>query len=163
MAITIGSTAVRTDQGIQRGTRAKALEKAKKIQEDLNTGADFATLAKLYSPITADTGGYAGWHNRSSSLLPAIIDHAFKCEIGKVSDPIEFRTGYLLVKVAARKEAAVVPFAKAQVSIRQKILGERTARARASVAARIIREAYIYPVIYKVELLRSLDKDRRGF
>lgn len=163
MAITIGSTAVRTDQGIVRGTREKALAKARKIKEQLDTGADFATLARLHSPVTAaETGGHEGWKTRADSLLPAILDYAFTGEVGKVSDPIEFRAGYLLVKAAARKDAAVVPFAEAQRTIRTKIRNERAARARAAVAARIIRQAYIHPVRYKVALLNNLEARRRG-
>ena len=163
MAITIGSTAVRTDQGIVRGTREKALAKAKRIRDELQTGADFATLAKLHSPVTAaDNGGHEGWQDKTSALNPLIMDYAFKAEIGKVSEPIEFRAGYLLVKVAGRKEAEIVPFADAQKSIRQKIRGERTKRARAAVAARIIREAYIHPVEYKLRLLADLEARRRG-
>lgn len=158
MAITVGSTASRTE----RGTKAKALAKANRLKEELDTGADFATLARLHSPITAETGGHSGWHDRSSSLLKPIIDYAFECEIGKVSDPIEFGAGYLLVRCSDRKEAQVVPFAEAQKVIGKKIRDARVARARASVEARIVREAYIHPVKYKIGLISALEARRRG-
>ncbi|NRA96174.1 MAG: peptidyl-prolyl cis-trans isomerase [Planctomycetes bacterium] len=158
MAITVGSTASR----IERGTKAKALEKAKRIKAELVTGADFATLARLHSPITAETGGHSGWHDRGSSLLKPIIDYAFEGEVGTVSDPIEFGAGWLLVRCAERKEAHVVPFAVAQRTITAKIREERLDRARASVEARIVRESYIYPVKYKLGLIASLEARRRG-
>ncbi|MAB90366.1 MAG: hypothetical protein CMJ90_13015 [Planctomycetes bacterium] len=158
MAITVGQTATSTE----RGTKAKALAKAKRIKEELDTGADFATLARLHSPITADSGGHKGWHDRSSPLLKPIVDYAFDGELGSVSDPIEFGAGWLLVRCAERREAQVVPFAEAQVVIAQKIKDERLVRARAAVEARIVRESYIHPVRYKLGLITAFEVRRRG-
>ena len=142
------------------GTKEKALAKAKRIKAELDTGADFATLAQKHSAITAETGGHAGWQRRSSSLLKPIIDYAFDGEIGKVSDPIEFGAGWLLVRCAARKEPHVVPFTEAQKAITNELRAERLKRALAAVESRIIREAYIQPVKYKTALIRDLKRPK---
>ncbi|MEE2714142.1 MAG: peptidyl-prolyl cis-trans isomerase [Planctomycetota bacterium] len=152
LAITVGSTATRTE----RGTKAFALAKAKRIKEELDTGADFATLARLHSPITADSGGHKGWHDRSSSLLKPIIDYAFDGEIGKVSDPIEFGAGWLLVRCADRREARVLPFAEVQGGITAHLHDAGLARAIHAEGLRFVREADIHPVEHKRALITLL-------
>jgi len=152
MAITVGQTATSTE----RGTRAFALTKAKRIKEDLDTGADFATLARLHSPITADSGGHKGWHDRSSSLLKPIIDYAFDGEIGKVSDPIEFGAGWLLVRCADRREARVLPFAEVQGGITAHLHDAGLDRAIHAEGLRFVREADIHPVEHKRALITLL-------
>ncbi len=158
MAITTASTGTSE----RAGTKELALARARMIKEQLETGADFATLARKYSATNAEDGGHAGWKDRSSSLLKPILDYAFTGEVGKISDPIEFRTGWLLVLCAERKEAAEKPFAEAQREIGAEIRSLRIARAKAAVRARIVKDAYIHPEEYKTVLVKSLEAGARG-
>ncbi|MAG55868.1 MAG: hypothetical protein CMJ83_06220 [Planctomycetes bacterium] len=152
MAVTLASVASR----VEPGTKEKALPRAKQIVAELRTGADFATLAKRYDVLSSDTGGYAGWHDAKSTLNPLILEPGFNAKIDEISDPIEFRRGYLIVKVSARKEARTVPFSEAQTGIRKQIKDERVQRAMSAVRQRIVREAYIWPAAFKRRLILAL-------
>jgi peptidyl-prolyl cis-trans isomerase C len=72
---------------------------ADKIYQQLQTGGDFAALAKLYDP---ELGGNLGWFPRGFLTQPEIEDAAFNLQPGKYSTVIQTAFGYQIVQCIAR-------------------------------------------------------------
>jgi peptidyl-prolyl cis-trans isomerase C len=69
---------------------------ANNILSQLNSGADFTTLAFQYDPAT---GGDLGWFPKGYLTEPALEDAAFRLDPGKYSDVIETPLGYHILFV----------------------------------------------------------------
>jgi len=74
---------------------------ATEVENRLQNGEDFATLAMEYSTdnITKQYGGNLGWLPQGI-LLPELDQAAFILVAGHVSEPIVTTTGYYIIKVA---------------------------------------------------------------
>lgn len=85
---------------------------AQTLVQELNAGADFATLAQLHSEdqITGQNGGDLGFFARGSLLVPELEAAAFALEINQTSDVLEItgldgQTKYYLLQVIERDPA----------------------------------------------------------
>lgn len=90
-------------------TEAEAARKIKMLMDRLNSGADFAQLAMDYSEDmnSAATGGDLGYVPESS-LNPPQVDPLLKKTVmgmkaGQVSQPIELKDGYRIIKLITRE------------------------------------------------------------
>jgi len=90
---------------------AEAQRKAKMLEDKLNSGADFATLASDYSedPNTAAAGGDLGYIPESSLNAPQ-TDPMLKQVVrslkpGQVSAPIQLKDRILILKLVAKEVA----------------------------------------------------------
>ena len=83
--------------------RAVALEKIQDVKRQLDEGANFEKLAKLYSDDESSNtrGGMLGWYIRKEFVKP-FDDYVWIGEIDAVSDPIETSFGYHLIVVVDR-------------------------------------------------------------
>ncbi len=90
---------IATPEGASAQELATAHEKASRIVDELNNGADFKTLALSKSDgRQALEGGSLGW--RAASKLPTIfIDQVNAMERGAVSQPIRTPSGYHIIKL----------------------------------------------------------------
>lgn len=87
------------------------------VQAELKAGADFAQLAGLRSEGPSSTsGGDLGFFTRDKMVTP-FSDAAFKLEAGEVSEPVETRFGWHIIKVEERKPAGTVPFEELEDAI----------------------------------------------
>jgi len=79
-------------------SKEEAYEQAQKLLERIKAGEDFAELAKQYSdgPSNKD-GGNLGEFGRGDMVKP-FEDAAFKLKIGKISDIVETKFGYHIIK-----------------------------------------------------------------
>jgi peptidyl-prolyl cis-trans isomerase C len=75
---------------------------ANDLYAQLQAGADFATLALRYDPLT---GGDLGWFPRGVLTQPAVEDAAFSLKPGEYSSVIPTSFGYQLVQVIDRDPA----------------------------------------------------------
>ena len=69
------------------------------IAQQLENGADFATLAAKYDPVT---GGDLGWFPQGYLLQPEVEQAAFALEAGKFSAVVKSSIGYHIVYVIER-------------------------------------------------------------
>jgi peptidyl-prolyl cis-trans isomerase C len=75
---------------------------ANDLYAQLQAGADFATLAYRYDPLT---GGDLGWFPRGGLTQPAVEEAAFSLETGSFSAVIPTSFGYQIVQVIERDPA----------------------------------------------------------
>lgn len=84
--------------------------KIEEVQEKLKTGEDFALLAKQYSEGPSNVrGGDLGYFDRKKMVKP-FADAAFALKTGQVSDIIQTRFGFHLIKVIDKKPKSVYEF-----------------------------------------------------
>ena len=91
---------------------------ALRIYVELVKGANFDSLAKLYSkdPRTAKKGGDLGWL-RAGSLDPKLERIIFSLQPGQLSLPVRTKSGYHIVLLEDRRPLTVKPFAEERKSI----------------------------------------------
>jgi len=91
---------------------------ALRIYVELIKGANFDSLAKLYSkdPRTAKKGGDLGWL-RAGSLDPKLERIVFSLQPGQFSLPVRTKSGYHIVLLEDRRPLTVKPFAEERKSI----------------------------------------------
>ena len=96
-----------TPQGQSPADSAAAVARLDTVVTSLDNGADFAALAAIYSSDqqSASRGGDLGFITFGSRFVQEMKDVAFGMEeIGAVSDPVETRYGFHLIKLTDRKE-----------------------------------------------------------
>jgi len=119
----------------EEGKRA-AREKADRILQEVRAGGDFAALARKYSEdSTADRGGDLGAFSRGTMVKP-FEDAAFALEAGAVSEVVETRYGFHIIKVEERIPEQRVPEEAAKEQIRSYLQGRK---AREEVQAELTR------------------------
>ncbi|MEJ2689741.1 MAG: peptidylprolyl isomerase [Deltaproteobacteria bacterium] len=90
--------------------KAKAKAKILEIKKKIEAGADFGEMAKKYSEgPSAAKGGDLGYFRRGQMVKP-FEDAAFALKPGEMSDVVETKFGYHLIKSFDKKEESVVPF-----------------------------------------------------
>lgn len=133
--IRVAHILVSLSQRANEGQIAAAREKARKIKEKLDQGADFNMMSKTMSndKNTSDNNGELGW---LSAVLPSgfydLESAMFNTPVGKYSDPIRSSLGFHVLKVldsrTARGEREV-----AHILVRDKLKGKPVANAKARI------------------------------
>lgn len=76
-------------------------EEAQEVYQQLQSGADFESLANAYDPVT---GGDLGWFPKGYLLQPEIDPIVFSLEVGQYSEVIKTEVGYHIIQVIDRDE-----------------------------------------------------------
>jgi parvulin-like peptidyl-prolyl isomerase len=108
----------------------KTKAEADTIHSQLESGADFAKLAKESSldPGSKDQGGKLTI-SRGQTVAP-FDKAAFALETNELSEPVKTEFGYHLIQpLAAAKAGSVTPFAEVKAQIRTQIVEERKNKA----------------------------------
>lgn len=105
--------------------KEKAKEKIKEVQKKLEQGEKFSELAEQYSEgPSAKAGGDLGYF-RHGQMVEPFDKAAFALEPGQVSDIVETRFGYHLIKLEDKKPAGQESIDEVREGIRQKIRQEK--------------------------------------
>ncbi|MDR2462483.1 MAG: peptidyl-prolyl cis-trans isomerase [Verrucomicrobiales bacterium] len=100
----------------------------KEIQAKVNTGSDFANLARSYSQgAQSAAGGDLGWVT-AASLRKELADVAFKLRPGQNSPIIETDDGYHILMVDEVKKSSVLPLAQVRDGIEGALLQQERER-----------------------------------
>ena len=116
----------------------KTKAEADAIHSQLESGADFAKLAKENSldPGSKDQGGKLTV-SRGQTVAP-FDKAAFSLETNELSDPVKTEFGYHLIQpLAAVKAGSVTPFAEVKAQIRTQLAEERKNKAVSDWATEI--------------------------
>jgi peptidyl-prolyl cis-trans isomerase SurA len=83
----------------------KGLQKANKLRQQLQAGADFATLAKINSADTSSAinGGDLGWAT-PTTYVPAFANIVKTSPINTISQPVKTKFGWHIIEVIERKK-----------------------------------------------------------
>jgi peptidyl-prolyl cis-trans isomerase C len=102
---------------------------------NLNSGADFGSLAKQYNP---ETGGELGWFPRGYLLVPQIEEFAFSAGINAHSPVIQSEIGYHIVEVTDKDpQHPLTTDAKLSLQAKALVAWLADAKAKASITSTI--------------------------
>jgi peptidyl-prolyl cis-trans isomerase C len=106
--------------------KKQAKEKIEELRERLHKGEDFAKLASQYSDDlgTKKRGGDTDYFGRGKMVKP-FEDAAFSLKPGEISDTVETRFGYHVIKVEDRKEARTMGLEEVRATISDNIRNDR--------------------------------------
>ena len=131
----------------KHSTRKEARKKIVELGNQVYYGANLSAVAKKQSDgFFASKGGQHDWTGKGALVLKEIDKAIFELPIGELSDIIESRDGFHIVRVLDRNEASYTPFTEAQVEIKKQIktkkLNEAFEKHLDSVRQRIPVEYY---------------------
>jgi peptidyl-prolyl cis-trans isomerase C len=105
--------------------KAQAKQKAEDLLKKVKDGGDFATLAKENSDCpSAAEGGDLGLFKRGQMVKP-FEDAAFALKVSEVSDVVETRFGYHIIKVTEHQDPNQIPFETAKAGIISRLTGAK--------------------------------------
>ena len=111
-------------------TYAPQLEIANEILYKIDTGSDFAELAKSYSEASnKDDGGELGWvtQNGKTAIRPDLWDPISKLQPGQHTDVITTSDGfYYIVQVEDRKKSSVTALEDVRAQTEQTVISEQS-------------------------------------
>jgi peptidyl-prolyl cis-trans isomerase C len=105
--------------------KKKAKEKISELRQRAEKGEDFAKLASEYSddPGTKKRGGDTDYFARGKMIKP-FENAAFSLKPGTISDIVETKFGYHIIKVEDHKESRTMGLEEARESIRDNLKNE---------------------------------------
>lgn len=105
---------IKVDPKADEAQKSEARKKIEKVQQRLKKGEDFATLAKEFSQCpSSEKGGSLGSFARGQMAKP-FEDTSFSLKPGEMSDVVETRFGYHLIKVIDKKPETTTAFKDAK-------------------------------------------------
>ena len=108
------------------GSREEARRQIVELGNQLVYGANFEAVAKKSSHgFRADEGGQHDWTGKGALVLKELDKAIFELPLNRLSDVIETRDGFHIIRVKERTTAGFVPFTEAQVEIKSKIRSEK--------------------------------------
>jgi len=104
----------------------KTREDAETVKKKLKAGSRFDDLAKQYSidPGSKNKGGDLGYFKKGM-MVPEFDAAAFSLKVGEVSDIVETRYGYHLIKVTDKREGKKRNFDEVSSELENKLLRKK--------------------------------------
>ncbi len=121
--------------------------KAQAILDELNAGADFATLAEEKSEDigSAEEGGSLGWIERGV-MDPAFEEAAFALQTpGDVTGLVKSDFGYHIIKLDELKDSVAKPYAEVAETIKQELRDQKAVDEFYELQSELERVAFEYP------------------
>jgi peptidyl-prolyl cis-trans isomerase C len=130
-------------QGDDVSARGGALIRIQSIQDRLRQGADFAALALEYSEDPSKVrGGDLGYLERTQ-MIPSFAEAAFALHTGQISDIVESRIGYHLIKMEDRNPSSQMAYRNTRTKIERTLRRNKEKAAAADYLAKLKSQAAI--------------------
>ncbi|MDJ0809812.1 MAG: peptidylprolyl isomerase [Desulfobacterales bacterium] len=125
--------------------KKEARQKIKDLQKKIKAGEDFAALAQAHSEGPSSVkGGDLGLFRRGQMVKP-FEEAAFGLQKGEVSDVVETRFGYHLIKVTDRRPAGIISYEEAKGRIADNIKKEKDGKVVREYIEKLRAKAEIVP------------------
>jgi len=126
--------------------KASAKQEAEKLLAQVKEGGDFAALATEHSDCPSSArGGDLGFFARGAMVKP-FEEVAFTMEPNGVSDLVETKFGYHIIKVTDHKDPNSVPFDEAKDNIIAKVTNEKKSElSKAYIQSLKDKATIVYP------------------
>ncbi|MBW2614776.1 MAG: peptidylprolyl isomerase [Deltaproteobacteria bacterium] len=116
---------IKVEPGANEKNKAKARKKIEKIRQRLVKGEDFGALAKEFSQCPSSAkGGDLNYFGRRQMAKP-FEDAAFALKVDELSDVVETRFGYHLIKLSDKKPANTHSYKDMKDRIRKNLMQEK--------------------------------------
>jgi len=116
---------IKIEPGANEKDKAKARKKIEKIRQRLVKGEDFGALAKEFSQCPSSAkGGDLNYFGRRQMAKP-FEDAAFALKVGELSDVVETRFGYHLIKLTDKKPANTYSYEDIKDRIKKNLMQEK--------------------------------------
>jgi peptidyl-prolyl cis-trans isomerase SurA len=117
--------------------------KAQKLLDRVKEGEDFGELAKRFSDgATAQQGGYLGQYKRGE-LSKELEDLVFKMNKNQLTDVIETKQGFLVLKVLEHYEEGEQSFEKVENEIQERLYSQRMEPALREYLKTLREQSYV--------------------
>ena len=116
---------MKVDPQVDAAKKAAARKKLEELRQRLLKGEDFVTLAREFSEGPSSVkGGDLGYFGRGQMVKP-FEDAAFALDIGELSDVVETRFGYHLIKVTEKRPETIIAYADIKERLQQYLKDEK--------------------------------------
>ena len=138
-AIKVSHILIKAGEDVGVEEKKKARERADQVRQKIMAGKDFAEMAQEYSEDgKAPVGGDLGYIRKG--YMPSEFDAvAFALEKGKVSDLVETKHGYHIIKVYDKIDEGITPYEEIRDFI-GKYLQERVSKQKLASHIEGLRE-----------------------
>jgi len=117
--------------------------KAQKLHDRVKDGEDFGELAKRFSDgSTAQQGGYLGVYKRGE-LSKELEDIVFKLNRNDLTDVIETKQGFLVLKVMEHYDEGQQPFDKVENDIMDRLYSQKMEPALREYLKTLREQSYV--------------------
>jgi peptidyl-prolyl cis-trans isomerase SurA len=118
-------------------------EKANTVRKKALEGEDFSELAKRYSDgSTAQQGGYLGVYKRGE-LSQQLEDVVFTMKKNQLTEVIETKSGFLILKVMEHYAEGEQPFDKVEQEIQERLYSQRMEPAMREYLKTLREQSYV--------------------
>lgn len=115
-------------------------EAAEKAMAELDTGRAFESVAQeMNMDASKARGGDIGWYPRGR-LVPEFENTAFALQKGEVSDIVQTRFGFHIIKIEDRRTASVRPFGEVEEAVRLQTIQAMVEHQRKATIATLRKE-----------------------
>lgn len=123
--------------------KSQARQEAEQIRQEILDGKDFAELAKEHSDCNSASGG-GRLRDLKRGYMPKEFDEAaFALEKDAISEPVETKFGYHIIKLIDKQSAGVVPYEKMRDFIKKYLQQEESKKLLAAHMVELRSQAKI--------------------
>jgi peptidyl-prolyl cis-trans isomerase C len=134
---------IKVDAAATDAQKAEARKKINAVQQKLKDGGDFAELAKEYSEGPSNSrGGDLGYFKRGQMVKP-FDDAVFAMQPDEVSDIVETRFGYHIIKVYDKKPEQTLAYADVKDQLNQQLKQEKVEKEATKYIDQLKKDAKI--------------------
>ena len=134
---------IKVDPGAAEAQKTESRKKIETVQQKVKNGDDFGQLAKEFSEGPSKTrGGDLGYFRRGQMVKP-FEDAAFAMQKNEVSDIVETRFGYHLIKVYDKKPAKKLAYADVKEKLTERVKQEEVEKQATQYISQLKKEAKI--------------------
>ncbi len=151
--ILIGTLDPATQQPLPPDVKKDKLKLAKEIEARAQKGEDFAALVMKYSDDPGSKSKGGEYDFTRGQMVPEFEAAAFSMKTNQISDLVETKFGYHIIKLLEKTPASTVDYAKAEPDIRgylieqaaEKVLPDYLRKIKSDADVKILDPAYNLP------------------